>query len=315
MPIIYDEVSAGANSGTELMLRVLESRLNPSIFEPFSIGRAAMLFPKNSKRIYWTHNLPGQMNIPQVSENLLLKNPDTRWDRIDQIVFVSEWQRNQYIEKFQFTKSDIARTIVLRNAITPIEEHEKPLNKIRLIYMSVPERGLLMLYHAFNTLAQKYDIELDVFSSYQIYGASQMDIVHRQTLDLVRSHPKINYYGSVPNSRIREALKKTHIFAYPATFLETSCISLIEAMSAQCHCVHPDLGALKETGNGYTDVYDFIKNKGEHLSQFTGRLEKAINDYSGQNWYAAQKECIDNLYSWENRVPEWKNYLETLNEN
>ena len=69
MPLIYDYVNQNAYSGTELMMRGLESRLNPELSSHFSIGRAIMLFKDDKRtRIYWTHNLPGQMGIKEVSE-------------------------------------------------------------------------------------------------------------------------------------------------------------------------------------------------------------------------------------------------------
>jgi hypothetical protein len=53
MGIVYDPVSVNAASGTELMMRGLEKRLDLSFSNHFSIGRAIMLFPKDNKtKIY-----------------------------------------------------------------------------------------------------------------------------------------------------------------------------------------------------------------------------------------------------------------------
>lgn len=312
MPIIYDEVNQKAYSGSEQMMRGLESRIDSSLLRPFSIGRAIMLFNQNSQKIYWTHNIPGQMNVPSVREQFALSE-ENRWNYVDNIVFVSEWQKQKYMEYFKFTSEDEHRFIVMPNAITPIEEHTKPTGKIRLIYTSVPERGLRLLYEAFNNIADKYDIELEVFSSYNIYGNPTGDIVHRQTLDLVRSHPKIRYHGSTNNAAVREALKRSHIHAYPSTFLETSCISLIESMSAGLICVHPDLGALPETSGGYTNMYEHVRNPAEHIKVFQKELEKAISQVGKD--MSEQKTYADNKYSWDNRVIEWETYLNEISGN
>jgi hypothetical protein len=106
------------------------------------------------------------------------------------------------------TEEEQQRLYVLRNAITPIPEHTKPSGPIKLIYTSVPERGLHLLYYAFERLSQKYDIELDVFSSYKIYGIPNADVQHRQLFDSLRNHPKINYYGTVTNEQVHKALQK-----------------------------------------------------------------------------------------------------------
>lgn len=309
MPVIYDPVNLGAASGTEQMLRGLEKRIDFTLLQPFSIGRAIMLFDPNTIKVYWTHNIPGQMGIREVSEKYALAL-DNRWKFVDTIVFVSEWQKQKYIEYFKFNEEDQTRFKVLQNAIEPIEFHTKPSDKIKLIYTSVPERGLDILYEAFNRIAHKYDIELHVYSSYKIYGIPQTDIVYGQLLNKVKSHPKIIYHGTVSNDEIRNAFKESHIFAYPSTFLETSCMSLIEAMSAGCICVHSDVGALSETSSGYTNMYEFTRNKLEHINIFEAKLEEAISQVGKD--MLDQKKFTDETYSWSNRIIEWNDYLRSM---
>lgn len=313
MSIVYDPVNLNAASGTELMMRALEQRLDGSLSNHFSIGRAIMLFKDHpTTRIYWTHNLPGQMNIREVSEYHALRT-ENRWKFNDRIVFVSEWQKQQYINHYKFSAEDIARTKVLRNAIVPIPHHHKPDDKIRLIYMSVPERGLQILYDVFEKIAPKYDIELEVFSSYKIYGIPNTDIVHRQLLDKVKSHPQIRYHGTATNEAVREALQRAHIFAYPSTFLETSCLAMIEAMSANCMCVHSDIAAMSETAAGFTTMYPYTSNRAEHADVFQRQLELAIYRHrSGYTVDPQQKTYIDQHYSWDTRIVEWEQYLQGL---
>jgi UDP-glucose:(glucosyl)LPS alpha-1,2-glucosyltransferase len=314
MSIVYDPVNLNAASGTELMMRGLEQRLDKSLLDQFSIGRAIMLFKDSPTiKIYWSHNLPGQMGIREVSENLAF-HPNNRWKFFDRIVFVSDWQKQQYINHFKLDEQEQKKLKVLRNAIKPIAEHTKPTGPIKLIYMSVPERGLQLLYSAFENLSKKYDIELYVYSSYQIYGIPNADVQYRQLFDSLRSHPKVNYYGSVSNEQIHKALQKAHIFAYPSVFKETSCISMLEAMSAKCLCVHPNIAAMEETAAGFTNIYDFVPNRFEHINTFEKKLEEAIQQYiSGDiNHLEGQKKYVDDNYSWEARLPEWNNYLNEI---
>ena len=58
--------------------------------------------------------------------------------------------------------------VVIQHAIDPFPVHEKPDDKIRLIYASTPHRGLELLLHAFEQI-DRDDIELEVFSSFKIY--------------------------------------------------------------------------------------------------------------------------------------------------
>lgn len=314
MSIIIDYVSANAASGTELMMRGLDHRLPKDLNAKFSIGRAIGLFKHNPTiNIYWTHNLPTQRIIPEIEEQKTLRSPD-RWSIIKGIVFVSEWQKQQYINYYNFTEEDYPRLKVLKNAIVPIEAHKKPTGKTKLIYTSVPERGLRVLYNVFDVLCKKYgNIELDVYSSYKIYGIPKADLVHKQVIDACISHPKINYHGTVSNNEIREAFKQAHIFAYPATFQETSCISLIEAMSAGCVCVHPDVAALSETAGGFTHMYKTPTNLGEYHVFCEQALEQAIIQVQNSTTNTtSQIKFANTTYNWDNRLIEWTNYLNSL---
>lgn len=313
MSVVYDPGSINAAGGTELMLRGLESRLDKQLADRYSIGRAIMLFPKDNKtKIYWTHNLPGQMNISEVSESRALHSSN-RWNFVDKIVYVSDWQKQVYQKYYNFNQQDQARFKVLRNAITPIPAHTKPTDKIRLIYMSVPERGLFLLLNVFDKIASKYpNVELEVFSSYKLYGMPQRDVDFKNLFTRMASNPQIKYHGTVSNQEIHNALQRVHIFAYPSTFLETSCIALVEAMSAGCLCVHSDIAALPETAAGYTNMYSFDKNRVNHEVAFERKLEEAILQVQSGNTshLVAQKEYINSNYSWNARIEEWNNYLE-----
>lgn len=314
MAIIFDYVAANAASGTELMMRGLDQRLPKDLNDKFSIGRAIGLFKNNPTiNIYWTHNLPTQRIIPEIEEQKTLRSPD-RWNIIKGVVFVSEWQKQQYINYYNFTEEDYPYLKVIKNAIVPIETHSKPSGKIKLIYTSVPERGLQVLYNVFDVLCKKYDdIELDVYSSYKIYGIPKADLVHKQAIDACINHPKINYHGTVSNSEIREAFKQAHIFAYPSTFLETSCISLIEAMSAGCICVHPDVAALSETAGGHTNMYQTPTNRGEYHVFCERALEQAIEQVRSNTYNTLnQVEFANTAYSWDNRIEEWNDYLSSM---
>ena len=76
-----------------------------------------------------------------------------------------------------------SESIILRNAIDPIEVGEKPKDTIRLIYHSTPHRGLELLVPVFEKLCETHDdIELDVYSSFKIYGWEERSEEHTSEL-------------------------------------------------------------------------------------------------------------------------------------
>lgn len=205
------------------------------------------------------------------------------------------------------------KSVVLKNAIEPLDRCVKENDTIRLIYHTTPHRGLNLLVPTFAKLAEKYNnIQLDVFSSFEIYGWKERDEPYKQLFDFCKEHPQINYYGYQPNHVVREALLKAHIFAYPSVWLETSCIALIEAMSAGCLCIHPNYGALYETASNLTWMYQYVQDPRDHMNVLYYNLEKAIQHVQSdivQQQLKYTKQYIDTVYSWENRIHEWNTLL------
>jgi UDP-glucose:(glucosyl)LPS alpha-1,2-glucosyltransferase len=301
-----NELSKNAKGGTELMLEALHQHIPADLMQYFQIIPSRVREVDDSKiKIYWLHDLPGD---PE-SEHLR----GGGWNRFDKLVFVSHWQMQAYQKHYGLPWY---KCIVLQNAIEPIEYVQKPTDKLRFIYHTTPHRGLNILVSAFDALSKRYpNIELDVYSSFKIYGWEQRDEPYKELFDFCRDHPNINYHGSVPNSEIRTALQKANFYAYPNTWLETSCISLIEAMSAGVFCLHPNYGALYETAANWTWMYQWQENERDHMKSLIELTSNAIEVYNEpdvQKTLVAQKAYVDAFYGWHNRKNQWINLMRVM---
>lgn len=309
-----DELSANANGGTELMKRNLEAQLDPELLKHFHITASRYRGGDPDKiNLYWLHDLPGD------PESAHLANGG--WNQFEKLIFVSNWQFQAYQQHFGIPWH---KCIVLQNAIDPIAtpynyEKDYPAtsgkskDKIKLIYNTTPHRGLELLVPVFEALASKYEhVELDVFSSFKAYGWEQRDEPYKELFDRCKAHPKINYHGYQPNDVVRQALAEAHIQAYPSIWLETSCIALMEAMSAGCLCVHPNYGALPETAANWTWMYQWNQSPRDHAQVLFGYLDNAIANYwteAVQSRLAGQKSYADVFYGWELRKHQWEAVL------
>lgn len=305
-----NELNKNARGGTELMQERLHSSLPPDLLEKFQIipSRVRDLDP-DKKHILWLHDLPGD------PESDHLKDPNSR-KRFDKIVCVSDWQMQLYNLSSGLPYSE---SIVIKNAIYPIELESKPFDgTINLIYHTTPHRGLEILVPVFEELANKHsDIHLDVYSSFSIYGWEQRDEPYKLLFDRCRNHPQITYHGAVSNDEVREALKKSHIYAYPSIWPETSCLSVIEAMSAMNLVVCPNYAALPETCSNFAMMYPFNENKNVHAVQFAHTLEQAIkvvrkNQGKTDPYLDFQKQYFDYFYGWDKRKGEWEALLRSM---
>lgn len=308
MPIAKDRLSSNAMGGTELMKQRLIDSVKPNLLEQFQIyfSRVEEDLDESKLRILYCHDLPSD----PASKHL----ENGGWKKFHKIVFVSNWQMQNYIAFYNIPWS---RCAVIKNAIEPIELHKKPEDgTIRLAYWSTPHRGLELLIPSFSAIAEKRDnVELDVYSSFDLYGWKERDKQYEKLFEQCEEHPKINYYGTVTNEELRARLLSTHIFAYPSIWPETSCLCLIEAMSAGLACVHPNLAALTETALNQTFTYQFDERPNEHASQFATFLDMIIENYSTpevQTQLQMQKSVADQSYNLQRFSIAWNYVLNQL---
>tara|TARA_Y100000389_G_C17462238_1_gene522704 strand:+ start:551 stop:2077 length:1527 start_codon:yes stop_codon:yes gene_type:complete len=258
---------------------------------------------KNKTNIYYFHDLPDDntyIGIEPTSEDI--------------VVFVSEWQKKLFEEYFKNKMYFPEKTFVVPNNIIPIPEHIKHDNVCKIIYHTTPHRGLNILVDVYPKIIpflrnMNIMVHLDVYSSLKIYNRDDVDIKFEPLYDFIKQHPNMTYHGYVSNEEIRKALQESHIFAYPSIFCETSCLCMIEAMSAGCLCVHSSLGSLPETSNNMTFMYDYTDDYQSHCTLFAQTLLKALNQYKLIDTYP-QRQYIQQKYGIENVIPQWKAILD-----
>jgi glycosyltransferase involved in cell wall biosynthesis len=303
-----NEISIKSNGGTEQTKRLVASYLPPGLTDDFQIICSRVRKIEEDKiRVMWLHDLP---NDPETNH---LKDQTSR-DRFHKLVFCGNWQYNRYVETLGVPQTD--KCITLDTPIIPIEYKEKTKDEIRLIYTSTPQRGLALLVPVFIELAKKYpNIVLDVFSSFDIYGWTEADKPFMELFETCKNHPQINYHGTKPNEVVREYLQNAHIFAYPSIWWECNSRALIEAMSAGCMCVHPNLAGLGDTSGGLTAMYQYDQDHNVHANKFFQILENAVqvvHTENAQNYFRYAKSYADNRFGIKKIASQWQDLLISL---
>jgi glycosyltransferase involved in cell wall biosynthesis len=305
--IEINDKSKNSSGGTELMLRrIYDGSIPRELLEQCQIVPTRVRELKPDKyRFYYVHDLPEDPEVQHLK--------DGGWSKFHRIVFVSNWQAQWFIETFQIPWS---RTMVMQNAIEPVQKIPSEVGIINLIYHTTPHRGLAILLPVFAKLCEKYDnLHLDLFSSFKLYGWPERDEQFKQVFDFADNHPKITNHGVVSNERVREYLGAAHIFAYPSIWPETSCLALIEAMSAQLNCIHPNYGALYETGANWTTQYPWHEDPQEHAKIFYTVLDAVIPNIDHEGWMSrlqSQKVYTDAFYNWGLRAKQWEGLLSSV---
>jgi glycosyltransferase involved in cell wall biosynthesis len=324
MGISWNEISEKSNGGTELIARRLEAsmqKLIPATFDKFQIIPSRVRdLAKDKYRVLWVHDLPDDPESKHLANN--------GWTKFHRIVFVSYWQRQAYMMRYGIP---YFKTAVIRNAVPykftgqyfgdTIAEKFRIANteKLSLIYTSTPQRGLDVLVKSFKKLYEEYPdkLHLNVYSSFQIYGWDDRT-QDKLLFDEIKAHPGMTYHGVIPNDDLRDVLSHTHIFAYPSTWPETSCMALMEAMQAGCICVHSDLAALPETSAKMTCMYPYTEGFNDHVVAFYTALKNVIERFTDKTYdgTAPELEAIATHaivhYGWTRAEKEWMDLLETI---
>jgi len=307
-----NEVNKNAKGGTEMMMERIEKSF-PDLHQKIQlIPSRVRELDSNRRRILYLHDLP------EDPESHHLANGG--WKKFNKIVCCSYWQQQKYISQYDIPWSKI---VVIKNAIDPSELTEEDIkdkfdftdnNKlVNIVYHTTPHRGLEILVPVVEQLfSYNKNIHLHVFSSFEIYGWSQRDEPYKELFEKIKTSDNMTYYGYVAHEELLKHLKKMHIFAYPCIWQETSCISLMEAMSAGVACIHPNYGALYETSGGTTASYDWNENIQEHARKFGNILYSVIHEcrrdsdllMSMLQW---QKTFADTFYDWNMLKIKWKN--------
>jgi len=306
-----NELNMNSKGGTELLQeRLYDGSVPRELLEQFQIvfSRVREL-DANKKKIFYAHDLPEDPESSRLSDPMFRK-------KFEKFVFVSNWQMEQYAEK---RGVEYSRSMVIKNSINPIDTSNRTKSdKIRLIYHSTPHRGLNILIPIYLKLLETNpDIELDVYSSFKLYGWEDRDNQYEDLFEICRNHPNIKYHGTATNEEVRQALLNADIFAYPSIWKETSCLCLIEAMSAGLLCIHPNLAALPETGMGLTWMYQWSEDINIHANSFYQVLNQGIEVMRNQREAIEadlhlQKIQVDRVHSWKNKSFEWTALLNSL---
>lgn len=295
--------------GTELMYNELINRLPSNYLDNYSIFNYPV-YADNTKRLVYWNQLSYDQDIVKFLED------KENIDKIDNFVFVSHWQSEQFRKKFRIPGY---KTTVIKNASIGVKQRTRNKEAItKICYTSTPWRGLDVLLKSWEMINTD-NCELHIFSSTKIYGddfASNNDSLYNDLYEKCKSMENVIYRGTIPNSQLRDELSNFDILAYPSTFEETSCIAVIEALSAGLRVITSNIGALPETTEGWSRMYEYLENKDLHAIKFAYILEQEIEKMrTGELEYSLniQKQIYKPKWDWDQRIQEWINYLNILN--
>ena len=297
--------------GTELQYNLLYKYVDNKLLNNFQITTSVPEkepLSKDKINILWEQNSYDQPNIvPWMQDK-------TNHSKYEWYVFNSHWCAEKYRMAFGVPPH---KCTVIKNAIDIFPD---PLiftkgNKIKMLYTSTPWRGLSVLLGAMQ-LVKNPLIELDVYSSTQIYGDNfkeQNDDLYKPLYEQAKKLPNVNYKGFVSNEDLMKKINQYQIFAYPNIWEETSCLSAIEALASGLHGIVTNYGALYETCSEWPTYVQYDSNYKNLSAMFAYAIDGIADQiYTDgmQELLISQRKFYKKFYSWENRKHEWTNFLQ-----
>lgn len=268
--------------------------------------------PNATTTILWTHDLYYPTRIPGYAENEI---PMEWVDRMDYVMVLSQFHKD-YLERAHPTLK--GKTFLTRNGIDPHRFVGKDVKKVphRYFFSSSYERGLEELLKEWPRIkAAIPDAELHVG-----YGIDTAEAVWKELgnteklnwlykmLNLMDSLPGVVNHQRIGQEELADLQLSCEAWLYPhqpayegghGGWLETYCITALEAQAARCKIVSRKNGALPETikhavwWDESTDIIDVLTHMENHWKP----------EWTEKNYRHAIK------LTWESLAAEWAQEL------
>lgn len=164
---------------------------------------------------------------------------------VDKIITISNFHTNFFRNHY-----GIENTITIDLPVRTWE-YEQPIEKVKnkLIFCSVPERGLHILADVYDILKSKVpDISLTITSDYRLWGIDSPLNEHFITRFLGKEG--VRFLGAVSRSQLIQEQLSSEIHAYPCTYEELFCYAVAECSVAGAYPITSNVGALSTTNMG-----------------------------------------------------------------
>jgi predicted O-methyltransferase YrrM len=234
--------------------------------------------------------------------------------KLKNIFCLTEWHVQYFTERFP-TLKDI--TIPLYYGIDDLFKNKNEIHKHKnkFIYSSFPNRGLLQLLQMWPKIYKKNPTStLHIYSDIDNKWSNDVD---PEKMSLIKNilneynYKKngfgIYYHGWVNKKELANAWSSVDIWFYPCTFMETFCLTALEAASSKTLCITNDLAALKNTVGNRGIIIKGDPNTEEWQQQALTQLFYIMDENNSE---IKDKFIIDN-YNWAKSL-SWENQAKKL---
>jgi glycosyltransferase involved in cell wall biosynthesis len=243
------------------------------------------------------------------------------------IVFNSEWQKrvNQ-----THVLPDWKQTVI-RNAMNPrfanlFEPHESifavKTKPPILLYAGTTPRGVFHLPAILDHVRKKRtDFSVEIYCD---CAPTRDANANEEYIDRIRNLPNVTHAGMIGQTELAERMKRAALLVSPNPWPETSCIALIEALSAGLLAITTNRAVLPETAEGFATHID-IEDPDHPLrfdvpmpyETFADAIDRTMTEWlkeptTTEQRLRAQVNHFLSRYQWPQRVAPWVEFIRSF---
>jgi len=252
--------------------------------------------------------------------------------KFDKFFCLSNYAKKTFRSYYPYVPSE--NVVVTRNGLDPTRFSEERLNKVRAEYpklprftfSSSPDRGLDVLLGVWPRIRQiRNDAELHVYYGFKIWekmvenlkevaGRNKQNALKLEYLKsrvMSQEHNGVFYHDRVGQQELADSYLASAVWAYPTAFMETYCITALEAQAAMATPVTTAIGALNETvQHGFLIPPPNVSR--EYQDEFIHKIEALL--VSNEDGYVTDMTARGRQWAltqtWESLASEWSAMFE-----
>lgn len=191
-----------------------------------------------------------------------------------------------------------------------IEEVEKIPGK--LIYCSVPKRGLEYMESLFRKIKQKVPYaRLYITSDYTLWGLSWPN--NTEFRDQFKDMEGVTFLGKVSREELIKHQKEAEVMAYPCNYEECFCIAAMECIAAGAIPVTTKLAALETTVADSGVLISNMPGTSDYDNNFVEAVANLLADKKkAQVLRNKSRNRALTLYIWEKIAQDWLKLFDSI---
>lgn len=205
------------------------------------------------------------------------------------------------------------KIILTRNGIEPKRFEKKgeiQKNPRKVIFPSSPDRGLDRIMKVMDIArAEIPDLELHVFYGFDNLYKYGLGAFADECKKMMETRPWVKYHGFTQQDELMRHWMESAVWMYPANFIESFCITVLEAMCSGTYAITRDIGALQDTmkfanENGMGKLIDMDCETEDQMKVWAQELVSAIREERWKNVNVDPQQ-----FSWESVAREWVTFM------